>query len=501
VTVVRTLLVNPPFQRLKGINYVYVPLGLAYLAAALRDAGHEVAIYNAEVMEADEPVTPQTGHGAFLQQHDRYLATLTDPTAPLWQRIDRVIDGFAPEVLGLSVMTAKVGAAAMLSRRFKERRPDGLVIWGGPHPAVALADCERHAVDCCVIGEGEVTMTLLLEALAAGPPTAERLRDIAGLAYRDGAGHLVPTVPRPPVPDLDSLPVPARDLHVGDPGYDPLALGAMITARGCPFHCGFCDTPAFWGRRARFRAPAAVLAEIEAIKQAHGTREFFFWDDTFTVNRKRVLEFTRALVEQETDIIWRCTSRCDQVDDEMLAWMQRSGCINIDVGVESGSERTLREMEKGETLGQILDGIQRIMSHGINVNAYFMMGFPEETEEDLQATLALIRDLPVPRVYLSVFTPYPGTRLYESAERLGLLGDGPPAWERFSHQSPDNCFVSRVEPAVFRRYVEEAARLVDQKNRRLGNLARQVLARRHYLLRHPVEASRILGAYLRKLRS
>jgi len=495
----RILLINPPLQRLKGINYVYLPLGLGSLAAVLRDAGHDVRIYNAEIMEPGEEMLHDKGYMAYLEQHSRYLATLEDAASPIWDTIDKRIREFDPELVGVSVMTAKVGSSVRISQRVKAWNPEVPVIWGGPHPAAQLSDMQHYPeVDLCALGEAEDTVVELATALAEGKRSNDELQHIEGLALRGDDGQWFATGARTRVRELDRFPWPARDLNWADPGYDALTLGSLITVRGCPFDCWFCDTPTYWGKKVRYRTPENVLAEIRELKERFGVREFFFWDDTFTVRRQHVTALCEAMIREKIDIIWRCTSRVDCINDEMLDLMRRAGCVNIDVGIESGSDRTLIEMNKKETRQQLLDGVAQIQRHGINVNAYFMLGFPEETEEDARATLELMEEIDLSRIYLSIFTPYPGTGLWDSARSHELIEEHP-QWHRYSHQSPDNHFSTKIPLEKFRELVEEAARIVDRKNSRPGAYMRQIMARRRYFARHPMEAVRIVAGYGKKL--
>lgn len=491
----RILLVEPPFQHLKGIRAHYFPIGLGYLAAVLRAHGHDALIHNAELMaRAAVPELPGDGHTAVrFTQHRRYREALAAETHAAWTEVRDVLREFQPDLVGITVRSAKLPSALRIARIVKSVAPQCRVVVGGPHPTVAPEECAAQAdVDFVIRGEGEQTIAELCDALENGG----ELEAVAGLTFRR-EGQVIETPPRPLIQDLDALPFPARSA-VSRPGrYDARMMGDVVTGRGCPFHCGYCSAASTWTRRVRYRSVANVLDELEAIRREFGTRDVSFWDDSFTVNRRRVIELCRGMRERRLGMRWSCTTRVDLLDDEMLGEMRRAGCVNIALGIETGSERMLKLIDKGIDLTKIRDAVAMTRRHGIRINAYFMVGFPDETVADVQATIDLMRQVPASNLCLSIFTPYPGSALFERARELQLI-PAQVAWEDFDHQSPHNFFVKNIARAEFDALVAEMIEIADAQSRpSLAHRLEFLRSDGRYFLEHP---GALLGKVAARLR-
>jgi radical SAM superfamily enzyme YgiQ (UPF0313 family) len=241
-------------------------------------------------------------------------------------------------------------------------------------------------------------------------------------------------------------------------------MGALTTSRGCAYKCGYCSAASTWTRKVRTHSVDRAIAEIREIVEKYGTRTIYFWDDSFTVNRKRILELCQALLDSKLDILWSCTTRVDLVDDDLLAAMKLAGCVRIDLGVESGSDRILKLIDKGITVEKIKWAVDLIHKHKIQISAFFMAGFPEETEEDLVQTRELMKSLGVETMCLSIFTPYPDTALYDKAHSLGLIPEVTD-WTDFDHHSPENFFMANIKRDVFEKRVLEMVDIADRHRR------------------------------------
>jgi len=227
--------------------------------------------------------------------------------------------------------------------------------------------------------------------------------------------------------DLDRLPHPASD--PATIGVDPVTqFEFIITSRGCPAACTFCSSPDFWGRALRFRSAENMIDEIRLLRDRHGVVYVSVRDDTFTVNKKRVIDFCRILIERKIDLLWDCQSRVNAVDEERLAWMRRAGCTHIQYGVESGSPRMLQRLNKGITIEQIRTAAAATRRVGLGLSIYLITGVDSETDDDLAATVRLIEDIRPHDGLVSPMTVYPGTALYEEAKSRFGLGDD--YWER-----------------------------------------------------------------------
>jgi anaerobic magnesium-protoporphyrin IX monomethyl ester cyclase len=195
----------------------------------------------------------------------------------------------------------------------------------------------------------------------------------------------------------------------------------MIVIRGCPYSCAFCSNNAIFGRKIRSRSPESVVEEIEFVKKKYGAKEISFWDDMLTVNKNWIYRFCELLTENKTNVTWTCLARVDSVNKEMLAKMAKAGCWNIFYGFEAGSQMLLDNINKGITLDQIRNAVKWTKEARIEIRGSFMLALPGETPELAEKTIAFAKELNPDYAQFSITTPYPGTRLYDDAEKWGKL--------------------------------------------------------------------------------
>ncbi len=366
-----------------------VPTGLCYLHAVLRDAGYD----------------------SILANFSAWPAT----------RIRKELLKFKPDLIGISQWTHNRHISLELAGMCRDLLPESTIVMGGGHATFCYEDIliEGSPVDIVVRGEAEATLLELLSRLSAGA----KWQDIAGLAFRRNDTIAV-TPPRKNLDELDRLPLPARYLDRAI-GLDPERQSEFIvTTRGCPSTCYFCSSPDFWGRRVRFRSPAAIVEEILYIRQKFGLIYFSIRDDTFTADRKRVLEFCSLLQKQEVKILWNCQSRVTAIDEELVTEMKRAGCECIQLGVESGSPRILQQLGKNITTSQIEQACALIREIGINLSIFLISDVPGETDDDLRQTVELVRHIHPDDGYVSPLAYYPGTQLYKDAVAAGKTTSG-----------------------------------------------------------------------------
>ncbi len=249
------------------------------------------------------------------------------------------------------------------------------------------------------------------------------LDSIKGISFRRGE-EIVNNPPRPFDGDLDTLPMPARHLIKNEFYKMPdtrETFTTIFTGRGCPFRCIFCLAGKVGGKALRLRSPSHVIAELEECIRSFRIRNFWIRADTFTFNKKWVLEICRLMIEKKFSIRWMTNSRVDMVDDEMLGLMKRSGCTVIGFGVESGSQDLLDKMKKGITLSQTKDAVAMCRRHGIKTYLNFVIGLPWESEDTFHETIRFAKSLPADMYNFSLSYPFPGTELYEYAKQNGLL--------------------------------------------------------------------------------
>lgn len=491
----RMLLIYPPFQRLKGLRHVYFPIGLGYINAVLEKEGFYSRIYNAEVPR--EKWSEEVTIPIMLRQHHEYIEALNNPNNPVWKEVSSVINNFNPDVVGLSVMTCKYGSALKVSHLVKEFNPECLVVWGGPHPTIQPREIlKEQVVDFVVQAEGEETIAELCQHIAAGE---KDFTNIAGIHWKK-EGKIIANRPRSLIENLDSLPFPARESLLFSEYYTPADLSNIMTGRGCPFDCDFCGAKTIWTRKVRSRSVNNIIDEIYYLKEQYHTGEVFFWDDSFTINRKKILELCEIMVKKKVDVSWTCTTRVDLLDDKMLHMMKKAGCKKISIGIETGSPRILELVNKKSTLDQAREAARLLRKNHIDWEAFLMIGFPDETEEDIQQTIAFARELKPTNLCMSIFTPYPGSRLFEVARKYGLISNMMD-WSRFSHQSPENHFVMHMDRKKFQEYVREFSDFVFRYNHSFQSRFNKLINNFSFEIRHPLQLLRkVYLLFMRRFR-
>ena len=459
----RILLIEPPFYRLYKDTYSLdrYPLSLGYLAGVIRkETDWDVMAYNADFSPQGELIEVSYLAGAGF---DNYLNNLRDPSGPVWGEVKSTISEYKPAVVGITAKSQNFASARIVARLAKQIDKRTVVIVGGPHPSMVGAevlDCPD--IDICVRGEGENTIVELLNAMDAG----QELGAIRGIAYRRD-GHVVENAPREFIRDLDSLCFPHETAHEVLKDYDQYpstAFKYIFATRGCPYNCLFCGSRRIWSRKVRFRSPENVVREIKGLQEM-GLRSVHFDDDTFGVNRRYLGDLCNALINHCPGLKWSCELHVKLVDEQTISLMKAAGCYSIQIGIESGNDEILKAMRKHITIEEALSACRIIKKHGIELHAFFMVGFPQETEDTLNDTIAAMRKIECDQLIYSIFTPYPGTEAFEFCKENGLIDDDYDI-SLHNHQSPANCFCMNITPERFRQLVSKVEKTVDRRNRR-----------------------------------
>jgi len=382
------------YGKLASIGATLPCLGLLSLGAVLRKAGHRVRVLDASALGLS------------------YDAVL------------REVSRFKPNVVGLSAVTPSINRTARLARRIKRALPHVPIVLGGPHvTAMPEKTLESHPpFDYGVIGEGERTIVELVDALGSG----KRFADISGTIFRKD-GDLFLGGPASRIEDLDSLPFPAWDLLDEFPGrYRPAVFKYkkrpsthVVSSRGCPGRCIFCDTSVF-GRHVRFHSSEYVLEMAGYLHRRFGIRDIIFEDDQFLLKHERVAKICEGLIKANLPISWSCSGRVNAIKDlELLQMMKRSGCWLINYGIESGNQEILDFAGKGITLDQVKKAVSLTEKAGISSKGYFILGLPLETKKTMSQTIRFAKTLPLNDVSVFMLTPFPGSCMYEIAENHG----------------------------------------------------------------------------------
>jgi len=483
----RILLINPPFQRLKGISDIYLPLGLSYLAASIDKEKHFVKLFNVENPSSLEK-KENCDIEKLLDRDELFLKNLYSNDFIVWNEVKSVISDFKPDLVGITVMTAKYAPAKKITALIKDINPNITIVWGGPHISAdgLTAMEENHQIDYAIYGEGESAFNELVFAL----DSKFDISNIGSLFYRKN-NEVVRNEPVVSIENLDHLPFPLRNADVFQDRYDRYKLGNIMASRGCPYQCTFCNSFKVWGHKVRFRSIDNIIGEIESITNTFNIRSFHFSDDTFTLNKKHVLEFCSALISRDIKISWSCTTRLDVLDEDIIFAMKKSGLSVVTVGIESGSDRILKLIKKGQDKEKIRQGIKLLNKFKIDWHAFFMIGFPFEEEADIFETKQFMRELNPTRVELSIFTPYPGCEMFEEAKLLGMINEKND-WTLYSHQSSNNYFVKNITRDRFSELVKDMFKETDRVNKSYWNYFRKTLRRKNDVINN-------ISKYLKQL--
>lgn len=323
-----------------------------------------------------------------------------------------------PAYVGITAATVLMDQVMAIAGTCRKVLPSAKIILGGPHATIAPEESLSNPdVDWVVRGEGEET---LWELVRDGRPDA-----VAGVSYKSGGG-LIHNPPRPFIRDIDSLPAPAYRLlpmrlyRPSTGNFKRLPAASIVSSRGCPGRCTFCFTEVM-GATIRFRSASRIVDEIITLQNDYGIREISFYDDTFTANRRNVLEFCRLVQERKLDITWSCMSRINCVDPEIVSEMARAGCHQIGYGIESADEAIVTNINKRIDLGAVKEVVRFSKAAGLSVRGMFMLGNPGETVETMRKTLAFALDLDCDLAVFNIATPYPGCAMFDWAEKNGFL--------------------------------------------------------------------------------
>ncbi len=408
------LLVNPPrFQSIPVIREerceiterysVLPPYSLLQIAALLREGGHQVWLIDAN------------GENIAYDELSRRLKGLT---------YDALISRFTPTTFDWDIETAN------LSKSLAPLATTIAICWTLRTMSQEVL-AKAPSLDIYVRHEYEVVVPKLVDALAGGTELAQ----VAGISYRQ-AGSIVHNPDAQPIVDYDSLPVPAYDLLPGFRNYFINTLAGkpftiMYTSKGCPYRCIFCTVARTkWKKRS---APS-ILEELRYLKRNYDIKTVSFFDETFTIDRQRVVDIAQGVREAGLGIKWYCNTRVDLVDEELMQVMYKGGCRGISYGVESGSQEVLDNAGKDCTVNQAENAIKWAKKAGIKVYCSFIFGLPGETSETVRETLGFIKGVLTTSAQFNVAVPYPGTELYDIVYRE--RAQSPTGWDSlYQHQA------------------------------------------------------------------
>jgi radical SAM superfamily enzyme YgiQ (UPF0313 family) len=410
----RILLFNPPFYRFIGLEQDYVPLSLLAVGSQMANNGHEVYLKNLEVGKD----LAYRGYAGRSDDYDKYINSIDNDDHPIWKEAIQVIEDVNPDQIGISVLNVKHRSALHIIKIARDKNIPVMV--GGSHPTISLKDYPKGVK--VMRGEYE--------------SRGKRIHN------------------------LDDTPLPNYDILMDK--YSSEGYAHLLTSRGCPYSCRFCASNSLWHRKLTYKSVGRILKEMEIIYNRFRPNHFTFWDEVFTVNRKRLAEFCSRY---DLPAKWRCDTRADVISDEMVAMMKKAGCDQMSIGVECASDATLKYIGKHERRADFVNAAEILNRHNIQWKAYCMIGFPNETEEDIRETLRFTKSLKPFRITLSFFTPYIGTDMFAECKRLGLITDNYDT-ALYSHQSPYNHFCPKIPKERFIQLRQEISEGADDYNKK-----------------------------------
>ncbi len=358
-----------------------VPIGLYYIGALLKENRYDVEILNWH----DINKTPQ--------------------------KIEETLKGERPDVIGFSIVHANRWGGMDIARIAKQILPEVRIVFGGIGTTFLWKHLLKHfkEIDFAVLGEGEYSFLNLVQCIEKGD--YDEAEKIKGIAFRKD-GKVVKTGGAEVIQDLDRLPMPSKYFE-----YQHLS-----SSRGCPANCSFCGSPQFWGRRVRFHSPDYFVEQLEQLYRK-GITFFYISDDTFTLKAERVIQICKKIIEKDLEITWFAIARVNHVNEEMLYWMRKAGCIQISYGVESGAESIRAVLNKNIRTDDIKRAFAMTIRYGILARAYFIYGSPGENWKTIKETINLIHEIKPLGTIFYILDIFPGTALYEDFKRRTKVGD------------------------------------------------------------------------------
>lgn len=357
-------------------DFYQTPYGLFTLGAQAIRAGHQVKVIN--------------------------LSAYT------WERVEEVIAALDADIFGMSCWTANRRGVALAATAIRTHHPKAHIVVGGPHATPLAYEMLKHyrEIDMITLGESELSFMELIERLSLG----KSLHGIAGTVYRDG-NKIITASARPSISDLDTLASP----------HDYFDTHIVMTSRGCPWQCTFCGADTTWGRGFRGNSVEYVANSLQKAQSRLPVKMIQIKDDTFTANKKRAMEISRAIRDKKLNFLWSCDTRVDVLSDELLYEMRLAGCQRLSLGVESGSPEILKQINKKITVDDIIEATEMAKRVGIQVRYYMMLGNRGDNAKTFYETLNFLKTAKPHQYIFSCLSIYPGTLDFHDAEKAGWL--------------------------------------------------------------------------------
>jgi len=428
VSLVYPLLSNER-SRIDENKQFWPPLGLAYIAAVLIQNNHEVQIIDRDL----------------IFRKNQLSFNITNKMT-----IEKILS-FDSEMVGFSATTPNISDVKLLSAIIKKQNSDIFTVLGGPHvtgePGLTLKTCPD--IDIAVRGEGEETMLELADK--------KSLEKVLGITYRVSLEKILSNEDRPLIENIDNIPLPARSIldmqfYTRPSRFTSRNLSLrtthIFTARGCPYCCHYCAGPLMGRRKVRFHSPLYVLKEVKELIDVYHVEAIYFAEDMFLSDKKRAVELLKLFIENGINkkIAWMAQLRSKVVDTELLALMKKAGCVHVEYGFESGSQRILNLMNKKSTIDDNIRAAMLTRKGGLRFQGNFIVGYPGEKEEDFTDTIKFIKRIKPTHISVNMFMPLPGTYIYNKLKEDNRLL---PGWDNIGNQDTPQYNYADMSPSKF----------------------------------------------------
>ncbi|MEN8224157.1 MAG: radical SAM protein [Bacteroidota bacterium] len=364
-------------------RYKTIHLGLAYLAAYAREQHEDLEFKVLDTRVATRKETRQFYNTSF-------------------------------DLIGITVFSPVYFEVKKVFDRIRETNPEAPICLGGPYVTTIREEIFNETpAEFAIYGEGEVTFSELISHLKGEC----KLSDINGLMYKNGSKSITVNPPREKIKDLNAIPMPAYDIWP----MHRYPLHRMVSSRGCPYACAWCNSSSIWDQTQRYMSPDKMIEEIEYLIENHGKKIFVFGDNSFNIDLERVEVFCDLLIKKSIHILWSVSLRADIMTEDIAHKMKKAGCYNVSIGIESANNFILSKMGKGTTIEKITDGIQMLKKAGIEIMSQYVIGSPYDTLETIKESIAYAKNSACDYTNFYTVLPFKGTLQWDYITKNGTL--------------------------------------------------------------------------------
>lgn len=347
------------------------------------------------------------------------------------------------DLIGMTVFSPVYFEVKSLFRRIRKQQPATPICFGGPYVTTIMQEVFAETpADFAVYGEGEITFSALIDHLKGRC----KIEAVDGLMYKSASGEIITNPPRAQIKDIDTIPLPAYDIYP----MHKYPLHRIVSSRGCPYNCAFCNSSSIWGDKWRKRSAANIMEEINLLIKDYGKKIFIFGDNSFNVDLQRVEDFCDLLLENKTKILWSASIRADIINQPLADKMKKAGCYNVAIGIESANNEILKKINKKSSIEKISEGIKIFKNAGIEVLGQFVIGSPDDTLETVTESINYAKESGCDFVNFYSVLPFKGTPQWDYVKEHGhfftdVIHDFHSVEPRIVFETPEFSYADRLK--------------------------------------------------------